>query len=399
MHQDFRNTFNDQFSNDKYQSFLESIHQDFPGVLDFRIAETPIFLTDSFVEKCTAAGDEIIDFIVRSDFKKQTEKAIPEGMFTPNEDDCPQLLSIDFAISRNEVGELTPYLIELQGFATLFNYQSYLAEKYVTHFNIPDTLTPFFNGLNRPGFLSLLKNTLLAEFPAEEVILLELFPDKQKTRIDFVLAKRDFGIETVCLTQIIKKDRNLFYLKDGKLQKISRIYNRVILDELATYQNLDLSFQFSDDVDVSWVAHPNWFFRISKYLLPFLKGKYMPKSYFVNDFDLQTEDLDKYVLKPLYSFAGSGVDLHPTAEKLALIQDKSQYLLQEKVSYEPVIESLNGQVKAELRLMYLWDKTKARPTLATNIARLSRGEMIGVRYNHSFDWVGGSIGFSQKGLK
>jgi hypothetical protein len=171
------------------------------------------------------------------------------------------------------------------------------------------------------------------------------------------------------------------------------------LDELATYQNLNLSFQFSDDVDVSWVAHPNWFFRISKYLLPFLKGKYMPKSYFLNDFDLQTEDLDKYVLKPLYSFAGSGVDLHPTAEKLDLIQDKSQYLLQEKVSYEPVIESLNGQVKAELRLMYVWDKTKARPTLATNIARLSRGEMIGVRYNHSFDWVGGSIGFSQKGLK
>ncbi|MFN6062827.1 MAG: hypothetical protein ACK49K_06020, partial [Bacteroidota bacterium] len=159
MHQDFRNTFNEQFSNDKYQSFLESIHQDFPGVLDFRIAETPIFLTDSFVEKCAAAGEEIIDFIVRSDFKKQTEKAIPAGMFTPNEDDCPQLLSIDFAISRNEGGELTPYLIELQGFATLFNYQSYLAEKYVNHFNIPNTLTPFFNGLDRQAFLSLLKNT------------------------------------------------------------------------------------------------------------------------------------------------------------------------------------------------------------------------------------------------
>ncbi|MEY3451756.1 MAG: hypothetical protein RL711_1582 [Bacteroidota bacterium] len=202
MHQDFRNTFNDQFSNDKYQSFLESIHQDFPGVLDFRIAETPIFLTDSFVEKCTAAGDEIIDFIVRSDFKKQTEKAIPEGMFTPNEDDCPQLLSIDFAISRNEAGELTPYLIELQGFATLFNYQSYLAEKYVTHFNIPDTLTPFFNGLNRQEFLSLLKNTLLAEFPAEEVILLELFPDKQKTRID---EHHIFLLETISEKQFIDK--------------------------------------------------------------------------------------------------------------------------------------------------------------------------------------------------
>lgn len=399
MNQTYRNTFNNQFSKEKYQSFLASVHQDFPGVLDFRIAETPIFLTDAFVEKCTSAGEDIIDFIVHPDFKKYTEKAIPVGMFTPNEDDCPQLLSIDFAISRNETGELTPYLIELQGFATLFNYQSYLAEKYMTHFNLPDTLSPYFNGLNREDYLFLLEKILLASLPAEEVILLELFPEKQKTRIDFVLAKEHFGIETVCLTEIVKKDRNLFYQKNGKPQKISRIYNRVILDELATYKDLELSFHFTDEVDVSWVSHPNWFFRISKYLLPLLSGKYIPKSYFLSDFDSQQEAIDQYVLKPLYSFAGAGVDLHPTVEKLKSILEKDQYLMQKKVSYEPVIESLDGKVKAELRLMYLWDKTKSRPVLATNITRLSRGEMIGVRYNHSFDWVGGSIGFSQKGLK
>ena len=394
-----RQKFNTAFTEQSHQNYLAALNTPFPGALDFSVAETPIFIDKNFTEKVLATGDYVNQVIQSNNFKSITDPSLKNIPLFPNETALPKCIVMDFAIAMNDQNEIVPALIELQGFATLFNYQSYLAEKYVTHFNIPDTLTPFFNGLNRQEFLSLLKNTLLAEFPAEEVILLELFPDKQKTRIDFVLAKRDFGIETVCLTQIIKKDRNLFYLKDGKLQKISRIYNRVILDELATYQNLDLSFQFTDDVDVSWVAHPNWFFRISKYLLPFLKGKYMPKSYFLNDFDLQTEDLDKYVLKPLYSFAGSGVDLHPTAEKLALIQDKSQYLLQEKVSYEPVIESLNGQVKAELRLMYLWDKTKARPTLATNITRLSRGEMIGVRYNHSFDWVGGSIGFSQKGLK
>ena len=133
--------------------------------------------------------------------------------------------------------------------------------------------------------------------------------------------------------------------------------------------------------------------------MPLLSGKYIPKSYFLSDFDLKKEAIDQYVLKPLYSFAGSGVDLHPTAEKLENLKEKDQYLMQKKISYEPIIESLDGKVKAELRLMYLWDKTKSRPTLATNITRLSRGEMIGVRYNHSFDWVGGSIGFSQKGLK
>jgi len=185
MNQAYRNIFNNQFSKEKYQSFIESIHEDFPGVLDFRIAETPIFLTDSYVEKCILAGEEIIDFIVHPEFKKRTEKSIPTGMYTPNEDDCPQLLSIDFAISRNEKGELTPYLIELQGFATLFNYQSYLSEKYMSHFNLSDSLTPYFSGLNRQEYLSLLKKILLDSFPAEEVILLELFPDKQKTRIDF----------------------------------------------------------------------------------------------------------------------------------------------------------------------------------------------------------------------
>ncbi|NBU35180.1 MAG: hypothetical protein EBS35_01205 [Bacteroidetes bacterium] len=399
MHQDFRYTFNNHFSNENYQSLIASVHKDFPGVLDFRIAETPVFLTDDFIEKCRSAGEEIIDFIIQPDFKKNTEKAIPIGMFTPNEDDCPQLLSIDFAISQNEMGELTPYLIELQGFATLFNYQSYLADKYITHFNLPDTLTPYFNGLEREDYLSLLEKTLLASLPPEEVILLELFPHKQKTRIDFVLAKEHFGIETVCLTKIVKKDRNLFYQKNGKLQKISRIYNRVILDELATYKDLDLSFHFTEEVDVSWVSHPNWFFRISKYLLPLLSGKYIPESYFLSDYDLQKSAIDQYVLKPLYSFAGSGVDLHPTKEKLYNILEKDQYLMQRKIKYEPVIESLDGKVKAEVRLMYLWDKTKSRPTLATNITRLSRGEMIGVRYNHSFDWVGGTIGFSQKGLK
>lgn len=399
MYLSYRNNFNNQFSIEKYQSFLQSIQEDFPGVLDFRIAETPIFLTDSFVEKCVMAAEEIIDFIVHPDFKKRTEQAIPSGMFTPNEDDCPQLISIDFAISRNETGELIPYLIELQGFATLFNYQSYLSEKYISHFNLSESLTPYFNGLSRQEYLSLLEKILLDSFPAEEVILLELFPDKQKTRIDFVLAKEDFGIETICLTEIIKKDRSLFYQKNGKLQKISRIYNRVILDELTTYKDLDLSFHFNDEVDVSWVSHPNWFFRISKYLLPLLSGKYIPKSYFLSDFDLKKEAIAEYVLKPLYSFAGSGVDLNPTEEKLEKMIEKGQYLMQKKISYEPIIESLNGKVKAELRLMYLWDKTKSRPTLATNITRLSRGEMIGVRYNQSFDWVGGSIGFSQKGLK
>lgn len=399
MNSSQRKNFNLQFSNEKYQSFIQAVQQDFPGQLDFRVAETPIFLNDSFLEKCKKAGEEIIDFLVEPDFKEKTHKAIPKGKFTPNEDECPQLLSIDFAVSTDENGELSPYLIELQGFATMFNYQPYISEKYIEHFNLSDGHSPYYNGLDRQSYLNLLKSILLGDSPTEEVILLELFPEKQKTRIDFALAKRDFGIETVCLTKVIRKEKSLFYEREGKLQKISRIYNRVILDELDMHKGFQLPFQFTDELDVSWVSHPNWFFRISKFLLPLLKGAHIPTSYFLSDFDLNTEDLSSYVLKPLYSFAGTGVDLHPTPEKLSQIKEKDQYILQKKIRYEPFIEAKNGRIKAEIRLMYLWDKSQKRPLLALNLVRLSRGEMIGVRYNQSFDWVGGSVAFSQKGLK
>jgi len=399
METPLRQWFNAVFTPDRYEAFLKSIHSDFPGKLDFRVAETPLFLPDDFTAKCIHAGERIIDFLVRPDFKALTEAAIPPHLATPGEDDCPRLLSIDFAVSRGEDGRLVPYLIELQGFATLFNYQAYLAGQYRAHYSIPDTLSSYFGGLNQDTYLQLLKQTLLGDTPPEETVLLELFPEKQKTRIDFALAKRDFGIEAVCLTKLVRQGKDLFYKKEGRLQKISRVYNRVILDELASYRDLQLPFSFREEVNLTWVAHPNWFFRISKYLLPFLEGPAVPRSCLLSQFPETSGDLTDYVLKPLYSFAGSGVILQPDAAQIASIKDKDHYLLQRRITYEPVVASPTGMVKAELRLMYLWREEESRPRLVTNIARLSRGEMIGVRYNHSFDWVGGSVAFSQKGLK
>ena len=235
-----------------------------------------------------------------------------------------------------------------------------------------------------------MRRLLLADEQPENVILLELFPEKQKTRIDFLLTKKFWGIEAVCLTKIKKNGRELFYEKDGRLIKINRIYNRIIFDELTRHENLQTEFNLTDDVDATWVGHPNWFFRISKYTLPLITSAFAPSSFYLSELSKYPDDLENYVLKPLFSFAGAGVRLHFTAADLDALPDKSNYLLQRKVNYEPVVQSPDGLVKCEIRLLYSWPATDAKPTLLISLGRLSRGEMIGVDFNKDKDWVGGT---------
>ena len=237
---------------------------------------------------------------------------------------------------------------------------------------------------------------LLATGNPEETILLEIFPEKQKTRVDFALTERYLDVHTVCLTKIKKRGRELFYEKRGREIQIKRIYNRLIFDELAQYPDLKTEFSLTDDVDVQWVGHPNWFFRISKYTLPLLSSPYVPVSFYLNTLDTYPADLENYVLKPLFSFAGSGVKINVTTADLNAIptEQRGGYLLQRKVQYEPVVITPDGSgVKCEIRLLFIWPDADPAPTLLTNLARLSRGEMIGVRFNKDFDWVGGTIAF------
>jgi hypothetical protein len=196
----------------------------------------------------------------------------------------------------------------------------------------------------------------------------------------------------VCITEVRKEGRQLYYERDGRRIPIRRIYNRIIFDELERYPDLQTEFRLTDDVDVTWVGHPNWFFRISKYTLPLLSSPYIPPSYYLDQLETYPDDLENYVLKPLFSFAGAGVKLDVTAAELDAIQDKGNYLLQRKVQYEPVIQSPDGLVKCEIRMLYVWPEAGARPTLITNLARLSRGAMIGVDFNKNKDWVGGTVG-------
>ena len=255
-----------------------------------------------------------------------------------------------------------------------------------------DGFAEYFDGLDRENYIAHFKSFLLGGHEPENVILLEIYPETQKTRIDFVLTQEYTGVKAVCLTKVQKEGKKLYYDNEGTKTEIKRIYHRLIFDELQQYPDLQTQFKLTDEVEVEWVGHPNWFFKISKYTLPFLRGnEYVPTSHFLHELAEYPTDLDNYVLKPLFSFAGMGVKINVTKEDLDAITDRENYLLQRKVQYEPVVESPTGGVKAEIRMLYIWEDGEKRPKLITNLARLSRGEMIGVRYNKDFDWVGGAI--------
>ncbi|WP_020600046.1 hypothetical protein [Spirosoma panaciterrae] len=398
MIQSVRQTYNKAFSPEQYRAFLAKIEADLPGQLDFRVAETPVFVPKVLTDKLLDACDHIVDVITRDDFKSLTEKAIPAGQRVPNEDTHTQFMAVDFAVCHNELGEPTPQLIELQGFPSLYGFQPYLASLFRSLYPIPDNLSHLFTVSTNADYLEKLRQLLVGDYNPEEVILLEIYPEKQKTRIDFVLTERYTGVGPVCLTKIRKEGRSLYYEKDGRQIQIKRIYNRLIFDDLQNFPDLKTDFQLTDDVDVEWVGHPNWFFRISKYTLPLLKSPYIPTSYYLSDLTDYPTDLENYVLKPLFSFAGSGVKLNIAQADLDAIpaDQRDGYLLQRKVKYEPVIQSPDGLVKCEIRMLFIWPKADPKPTLITNLSRLSRGEMIGVNFNKNKDWVGGSVCFFEK---
>ncbi|WP_428657233.1 hypothetical protein [Runella sp.] len=392
-----RQAYNAAFSEEKYNEFINGIHADWPGQLEFRVAETPVFVPAALKNKLIEACESFVDVIVGPHYKAKTQHAIPVGQFVPHENEHASFLAIDFAICKDENGELTPQLIELQGFPSIFGFQSYVTEKFRDYFPIPEDYSNYFSGVaNQAEYIAKLKEVIIGDENPENVILLEIYPEQQKTRIDFAVTEALLGIKAVCYTKVKKVGRQLFYEKDGLEVEIKRIYNRLIFDDLTNFPDLQTEFELTDDVDVKWVGHPNWFFRISKYTLPYLKSPYVPDTHFLSEYiDNFPEDLENYVLKPLFSFAGSGVKIHVTAKDIAEVTDPENWILQRKVNYEPIIQAPDGLVKCEIRMLYVWKDNAPRPQLLTSLSRLSRGEMIGVRFNKDFTWVGGTTCFYQ----
>ena len=390
MHPDLRSQFNADFTPDKYAALLRCVNEGTRWPADYRVSETPIFLTREFTDEVVYAANEIAAQTQTLEFAKHAASAIPRGLEVPNESSHPEFMIVDLAICT-EGERLVPRLIELQAFPSLFGFQLLLLgcmrKAYPA---IPPNWTSSFGGIKDEAYIDILRRTIVGDANPENVILLEIEPEKQKTRIDFAATESLLGVRPICLTKVMKRGRELSYERDGRQVRIERIYNRVIFDELMRRPDLRASFHFQDDLDVKWIAHPNWYYRISKHSLPFLKTRYTSPAFFADEFPAN-DKIDNYVLKPLYSFAGLGVDMEPTREKLSALKNPHEWILQKKVEYASFVPTIDGpKSKAELRMMFVWPE-RGEPILVNNLVRMSQGKMMGVDFNKDKTWVGSSI--------
>jgi hypothetical protein len=394
---ELRHKFNSEFTPARYESLLESLEESVGDKIDFRLCETPVFIPCDLLQEMLEASRSIIAELGTPQYHTLSDRAIPPAFLAPAEGKHPSFIQIDFGVTRETKGRLVPRLIELQGCASLYAFQLVLPEEYGGHYDLAG-LEYLFGGMSREDYLALFRKTVLGEHSPREVILMEIDPAHQKTRPDFVLTERLIGVPTVDITAITKRGRKLFFSREGKDVEIRRIYNRVIIDELVR-AGVKAAFDFRDDLDVEWAGHPNWFFRMSKFSLPFLTHPTVPRSWLLDETGPYRDDLSQLVLKPLFSFAGAGVKLDVTQADLDLIpaQERSNYVLQEKVNYEPVVETPNEPSKAEIRIMFLWPDEDRDPTAVTTLLRLSKGAMMGVDFNKKKDWVGSSCGLFQQG--
>ncbi len=386
----YRDRFNAEFSQEKYTAVLKKLEEKGKTNPLFRVSESPVFLTKSFQKDLYSACESIITQIKEMS-DEELSKAIPEKYNVPNDTKQPHFFTIDFGICQDENGKVVPQLIELQAFPTLYGFQKELQ-------NTLCEVYPFLNDLkpeiSNADYYDKLRKLIVGDENPENVILLEIRPHDQKTNIDFYIIEQKLGVKPVCLSEVIKEGKKLYYDNNGTKTEIKRIYNRVIFDELDAVKDFTPGFDFREDLDVKWITHPNWFFKISKFILPKLSHEFVPKSYFLDDFPA-VENPDEYVLKPLFSFAGAGVNLNPTKEDLASIKDRDNYILQKKVTYAPLFRDINGDFsKGEIRLLYIWHEDQERPELMEHLVRMTKVAMVNVDFNtKDAIWIGGSTAF------
>jgi len=404
-----RKQFNDGFTPEKYLAFLRRVDEGCGTHVGFRLSETPCFFPKALIERMASDGAELIRQLVGNPaYLAKSDLAVPAEFKVPNEPEHPMFVQVDFGLVRDSGGELQPKLVELQAFPSLYAYQGPLAEAYLEAYGLQklasdlgprtsDSRLPasgrlkyFLSGLETATYRELLRGAIVGRHDPENVILMEIDPLRQKTLPDFLLTAKMLGVRTVDIVDIKKEGLRLYYERGGKRVPIERVYNRTIVDELERKQ-VKLNFDWRDELQVEWAGHPNWYFRISKFSIPYLKHESVPKTWFLDRLPEIPTDLENYALKPLYSFAGLGVVIAPTKEQVAAIpaEKRADYILQERMIFEPVIATPFGLTKAEVRVMYMWLE-ELKPVLT--IIRMGRGLMMGVDQNKNMEWVGASAG-------
>lgn len=387
-----RESFNAGFTPEKYRGFLELLDVTCGTHVKFRNSETPCFFPATLVDRMARDGCELIRQLTTPEYRAISKKAVPPEYDIPSEPDHPMFLQVDFGLVREASGEIAPRLVEIQAFPSLYAYQPTLSQVYIDAYGLDRSLRYLLSGLDRQGYRELLGRAILGGHAPENVILMEVDPFHQKTLADFLLTEKMLGVRPVCITQIRKEGRRLYYQRDGCQIPIHRIYNRAIVDELER-RKIKPAFDFCEDLDVEWAGHPNDYFRISKFSIPYLRHRSVPQTWFLDQLDTIPNDTANYVLKPLFSFAGLGVRIGPTREEVLSIppDQRGNYILQERVRFEPVIDTPFGKTLAEIRMMYIWlDELKP----VSLLVRTGRGAMMGVDHNKNMEWVGASAGLT-----
>ena len=387
-----RAAFNASWTERQYRDFINRLEMRTGASLGFPLSETPCFFPRSLMDALASTGLELLDQILGSPEAIAAANAIvPERYRGPGAEETPTFLQVDFGLVRNTDGSIQPKLVELQAFASLYGFQLAMAEAYRDAFGLPASLSLFLDGLDAERYDALIKNAIVGDNDPHEVVLMEIEPQKQKTWPDFVVTEQKWGVRAIDTSEVQREGRRLYYRRDGKATQIKRIYNRVIPDELER-KRIQLPFGYGDDLEVTWAGHPAWYFRISKFSIPWLNHPSVPETRFLDGIESLPTDRERYLLKPLFSFAGGGIIFAPTDAQTEAIpmSERKNYILQERINFTPVIDTPEGPAQAEIRIMYVRHGSRMRPVLP--LLRMGRGKMMGVDHNKGLKWVGASAG-------
>jgi hypothetical protein len=388
-----RTSFNASWTEKKYRDLIARLETRTGATLNFPISETPCFFPRSLMDSLASTGIELIDQILNSpEAMTAAEAAVPERYRGHGAEAIPTFAQVDFGLVRDAAGNIAPKLVELQAFASLYGFQLAVAEAYRDAFELPSSLELYLDGLTHDRYYELAANAIVGDNDPAEVVLMEIQPRQQKTWPDFVVTDQFWGVRAVDTAEVKREGRRLYYRRDGRVTQIKRIYNRVIPDELER-KKIQLPFGYGDDLELSWAGHPAWYFRLSKFSIPWLSHASVPETRFLDGIEQLPLDRDRYLLKPLFSFAGGGIIFAPTDAQIAAIphDERKNYILQERIAFEPVIDTPHGPTQAEIRIMYLRDGARLQPVLP--LLRMGRGKMMGVDHNKGLRWVGASAGF------
>jgi hypothetical protein len=406
-----RHDFNTRFRPEAFRNLLHSLDAIARTHVAFPVAETPCFFPASMLDEMARIGiDLTLQLVNNPAHLARSLAAIPEPWRAADQTAHPHFLTADFGLVRETDGRLAPRLVEMQAFPSVFGFQWAASEAYRSTFALDPSLRYLFGGLDETQFWKLLDRTIVAGHDPETVVLIDVDPANQKTLPDFHITADRLGIRIVDIAALetlapvphspTHRPR-LGYRANGRLVPIHRIYNRAIVDELVRRQ-IPLQFDYRQSFDVEWAGHPNWYFHVSKFSIPFLDHPAVPPAVFLDDWyqnpnarDRLPSSLDQIILKPLFSFAGQGILFAPTDDQLAAIPQarRSDYLLQERVTFVPVVDTPFGPTQAEIRILYVWpDSGNLTPLIS--LVRLGRGQMMGVDHNKGQSWVGASAAFS-----